>query len=277
MADSLEDVKERESLRKEVAMLMAKEVGESCRPTIPPKLSSGTIPIGSMGRQYEDQNNHDKENDTLAWFTPPTNVFKSNVQRGKEAESVLDDLLWTEFVASRKGVGKNDLKSSVSTKPKVRKLSSRSHSLAQDSSASVSTMSSRRARSVCSEPHDLLKIHQAYPGRSKRNYSNRSLSNPSAFTRTSPKNSRPQQGQAPLQRDQPEMHVSEPSQVARARSWWRRSNYTGRRHHVLLASSYSEQLVHPPTSITVRSEEKKNFQSSRRGWDTVSLSSADWI
>ena len=147
MSDSIEDAKERESLRNEVAALMALEKSERGHTVRSLKLKSSLKGSNATASNYNRRKKGlNKENDPFISFSSTTNAFRNSGQKEKEADSVLEDLLWTEFVANRKGLVSHQPKSSVSTNINtLDKLSSRSSSLMMGSGVSVSTMNSRRA------------------------------------------------------------------------------------------------------------------------------------
>ena len=297
MSDSIEDAKERESLRNEVAALMALEKSERGHTVRSLKLKSSLKGSNATASNYNRRKKGlNKENDPFISFSSTTNAFRNSGQKEKEADSVLEDLLWTEFVANRKGLVSHQPKSSVSTNINtLDKLSSRSSSLMMGSSVSVSTMNSRRAGSVCSEPHNMSSLYQGHSSKNNRSSLHRSVSKfpklkiqhlsttieefPEATLMS------PRQSQV-LDRQQPYKLNSTPAPLTRARSWWRRSGSSSsktvrsspvrRNNNVLSAwSESSERRVRLPTSISFRNGEKRYYQSNRQEvvWDSNSFHS----
>eukprot|EP00934_Nitzschia_sp_Nitz4_P000739 Nitzschia sp. Nitz4//scaffold53_size117307//40329//41918//NITZ4_003765-RA/size117307-processed-gene-0.9-mRNA-1//1//CDS//3329554190//739//frame0 len=113
VADSLEDMEERDVIRTELEALMNKERQQ---PTVQPLAPRSTnIPALARARKTEHAKRKkfraarpptkrpsNKENGPFHLLSSMGNMFRATNDDKKAVERALDDLLWTEFVAARK-------------------------------------------------------------------------------------------------------------------------------------------------------------------------------
>jgi hypothetical protein len=278
MADNLEDPEERAKLRRELSVLMKEEKAErNLSGRSVPELSAfdgeskvmvdggdETCTQVSVRTAFEDvDGKSQKMGKDTPTFRFTSSVFKAEPEEQSTAERVLDDLLWTEFVAHRQHttidlkdpvIAVNwDADSCIST-------------LNTNSACSLSKASSLRRQRQARGQKVLAKLNASGPGTAKFPPSIKA-----------PVNQRYAKHQE-QQRDPPEKSSPEKSKSKSSRSWWRRRQnpLAGKDTFVLKPyrpiKSALDQQMYLPTSVSVRRPHKCQ-QIVANGDETVSVKS----
>jgi hypothetical protein len=274
VADSLDDIEERDFLRKELEVLMRTERHET-QPTARPLMVASSDDDKSditLSDDDEDctrggvnvlraneppQDKGGKENAPFSLFSSVGKLFSMSSDDKKAVEQALDDLLWTEFVASRKpGEADDGRKVSADTSPSL----SNSKKMKSARRSKTLESSSRRIGMGSSKPRE--KIQQQPFGPAPLARSRRSQAHPHRREHLS------------------ELSPSiEHNQLQRARSWWRRHPTSPRNDGAVYEEddesvSSEEYPAYLPTSITVRKPHRNpETKATHKAFSSSSTSS----